>query len=281
MIGLGPWWSRASKRARARAVLLPIVVVLLGGFAWRGADTLERGNRLFRRGAVEAAADVYAARIDTTRLGQVASFNLGNALAAFGSPQAERYLLRAAEASDSVVAQSAHYNLGHRLLDEADGDLDPYAAIPLLAAAIRHNRAALVLDPEDEDARWNLALALRAFDDLPIQDFDEAPIEEEIDTDQQLSENEEENAGESELDEAEEGTEGAEEDDDLALSTAVAPAVGSPEALASGDPGPMSPEDAMELIEGAGGDLEVMVRGLLWSLRPQPREGRPAQGGNW
>lgn len=264
-----------------RLVLLAAVLLLLGGFAWRSADTLQRGNRLFRRGDAEAAADVYSAWIDTTRTGTIASFNLGNALAAFGSPQAERYLLRAAEASDSVVAQSANYNLGYRLLTEADGDLDPYAAIPLLAAAIRHNRAALLLDPDDEDARWNLALALRAFDELPIQDFDLAPIDEEIETDQELSENEEENAS-AETDSEETG-EGAEEEDesDLSFTTSVAPAAGSPEALASGDPGPMSPEDAMLLVEEAGGDLEVMIRGLLWSLRPQEREGRPAQGGGW
>ena len=281
MIGPRAWWSRTSKGQRARMAVFAIVLLLLGGFAWRSADTLQRGNRLYRRGSVEAAADVYSAQIDTSRLGAIASFNLGNALAAFGSPQAERYLLRASEASDSLVAQSAHYNLGHRLLNEADGDLDPYAAIPLLAAAIRHNRAAVMLNPDDADARWNLALALRAFDELPIQDFDLAPIDEEIETDQELSENEEENAS-AETDSDETG-EGAEEDDesDLSFTTSVAPAAGSPEALASGDPGPMTAEDAMLLVDEARGDLEVMIRGLLWSLRPQEREGRPPQGGDW
>lgn len=263
-----------SRQAVVRIVLFTILLLLLGGFAWKGANTVERANRLFRRGDLEGAADIYSSWIDTTRVGAIASFNLGNALAGFGSPQAERYLLRASESGDSAVAQRALYNLGHRLMTEADGDLDPFAAIPLVAGAIRYNRAALQLDPGDEDARWNLALALRMFDELPMQDFDEGPIDEDIESDVEVSENEEENAS-SESDEPGDGTDEGDLRPDFGES--VAPAAGSREALASGDPGPMTPEDAMELAGGSADDLELLVRGILWSLRPRA----DPQGGDW
>jgi hypothetical protein len=269
-----------SRRTVVRIVLFAVLFLLLGGFAWKGSNTLQRANRLFRSGDMEGAADIYSSWIDTTRIGAIASFNLGNALAGSGSPQAERYLVRATEGGDSAAAQRAHYNLGYRVLTEADADLDPYVAIPLLAQAIRSNRAALQLDPDDEDARWNLALSLRRFDELPMQDFDEGPIEEEIESDREVSENEEENASsESEAEDPGDGTEESELPDEQGSS--LAPAAGSPEALASGDPGPMTPEAAMRLVEGSGDDLGLMVRGLLWSLRPRTQRNQPPPGGDW
>ena len=267
-----------SRQAVVRIVLFAVLFLLLGGFAWKGANTLDRANRLFRRGDMEGAADIYSSWIDTTRIGAIASFNLGNALAGFGSPQAERYLVRATESGDSAVAQRAHYNLGYRLLAEADGDLDPFAAVPLLSGAIRNNRAALQLDPEDEDARWNLALAMQAFAALPPQDFDEGPIEEDIESDRELSENEEEGA-ESETDDPGDGTE--ESELPAELGTGLAPAAGSREADASGDPGPMTQDGAMRLVEGSGDDPELMVRGLLWSLRPRAQGNQSPSGGDW
>ena len=241
---------------------------------------MERGNRLYREGDARAAADIYAVRIDTTAVGFRASYNLGTALIQLGSEQAERYLLSATEGGDSTAEQRAHYNLGYRLLTGVDGDSDPFSAIPLLAGAIDHNRAALRLDPLDEDAKWNLALAVQTFGELP-QVFEEGPAD----------------SGEGEVENPEEGSEGppSESDDEEAPQpsedvpllenpgTPEGVMVGAQETLARGDPGPLTEEMAMRLLEELTDDTELLVRGILWSQRPDidGSDDQPSLGGSW
>ena len=263
-----------------RAWLGLVLVCLLLISSARSRAALERGNRLYRGGDARAAADIYSARIDTTAVGFRATYNLGTALIQLGSDQAERYLLSAIEGVDAAAEQRAHYNLAYRLLTGVEADTDPFSAVPLLAAAIDHNRAALRLDPEDTDAKWNLALAVQIYGGLP-QVFEEGPAD----------------SGEGDVENPGEGSEGppSEADDGEATDqsedvppmenpgTSQVIMVGAQETLATGDPGPLTEGMAMSLLEERTDDTEQLVRGILWSQRPilgASDDGR-SLGGSW
>ena len=254
--------------------------ILLTVAVGQSRTAMERGNRLYRAGAARAAADVFAVRIDTTALGFRASYNLGTALIQLESEQSERYLISAIEGSDSAAVQRAHYNLGYRLLTGVEADSDSFSAVPLLSGAINHNRAALRLDPGDENAKWNLALALRIYGEL-AQVFEEGPAD---DAGGAAKAPEDESA--RAVSETAEG-EAGEEPEDLPLSenagTQEVILVGVQEALAKGDPGPLTEEMSMRLLEQLTDDTELLVRGILWSQRPDIEwwEDEPFPGGGW
>lgn len=254
--------------------------ILLAVAVGQNRTTLEQGNRLYRAGSARAAADVYSVRIDTTALGFRASYNLGTALIQLESEQAERYLISAIEGSDITAVQRAHYNLGYRLLTGIEADSDPFSAVPLLSASIDHNRAALRLDPGDENAKWNLALALRIYGEL-AQVFGEGPAND-AGGEAEMREDESDQASS----ESAEG-EVVEEPEDIPPSeNAGAPEVilfGAQEALAKGDPGPLTEEMSMRLLEELTDDTELLVRGILWSQRPDVEwwEDDPFPGGGW
>jgi len=255
---------------------LALLVILLSMTLARGRATMEWGNRRFRAGDPQAAADVYAVRVDTTALGFQASFNLGTALARLGSVQSERYLVNATVGSDSAAAQRGYYNLGHRMLTLADPDADPYTAVPLLAAAMDHFRAALRLDPTDADARWNLSLALQIFGEIgqigeegPADPRGEAEVPEE-DPEGTQTESREGGAGDDQAREPPEG------EAVIAPSTVL---VGAQESLVREDPGPLTEDMVTRLLEEQADDTELLIRGLLWSQRPD--QSGPDLGGSW
>ena len=278
--GLGVRGRRAGARARLRrsipGLLLAVALVLLVVRAWA---SMEWGNRLFRSGRLRAAADVYAARVDTTAAGTQASYNLGTALLHLDSDETERYLLQAAGGNDSAAVQRSHYNLAVRLLGGVEPDSDPFSAIPLLSGAIDHGRAALRLDPLDEDARWNLALAIRAYANV-AEVFEEGPAE--SDTEVTAPEEESgEGGSESESGGAAEELEDVTPPDSRGRPAGAA--TGVREALAREDPGPLTEAAILDLLEGHADDTGLLVRGILWSQRPtvDRRSGQPFPGGEW
>ncbi|MDE0394413.1 MAG: hypothetical protein OYK82_06520 [Gammaproteobacteria bacterium] len=257
-------------------LLLVLAVVFLTARAW---TSMEWGNRLFRSGRLSAAADVYAARVDTTASGARASFNLGTALLHLGSDEAERYLLRATGGRDSAAVQRSHYNLTVRLLSGVEPDTDPFAAIPLLSGAIDHGRAALRLDPRDDDARWNLALAIRAYAEV-AEVFEEGPAE--SDTEVQAPEEESEEGGS----ESESGGAGEELEDITPPDSQGRPAgaaEGVREALSREDPGSLTEAAIADILAGHLDDTERLVRAILWAGRPtvDRRSREPFPGGDW
>lgn len=278
-LGSGGVSSRVRGLSISRPVpglLLVLAVVLLTARAW---TSVEWGNRLFRSGRLRAAADVYAARVDTTASGARASFNLGTTLLHLGSDEAERYLLRATGGRDSAAVQRSHYNLTVRLLGGVEPDTDPFAAIPLLSGAIDHGRAALRLDPRDDDARWNLALAIRAYAEV-AEVFEEGPAE--SDTEVQPPEEESQEGGS----ESETGGAGEELEDITPPDSQGRPAgaaEGVREALSREDPGPLTEAAIADILGGHLDDTERLVRAILWAGRPtvDRRSGEPFPGGDW
>jgi tetratricopeptide (TPR) repeat protein len=232
---------------------------LFGAFFRQERGSLERGNRFYRAGSVERAGDIYRSRAESDLTQGVAAYNLGTALLAGGAPEAEDYLRAATEGVDSAAVQRGYYNLGQVLLSRMDDAAGLDEAIPLLTAAVDNNRAALRLDPGDEDARWNLALAQLLLDSLStLAEFDEPSSEEETDR--------------------------AEPDEGMVIPQVaqLGPRRGREyEAVAGEDPGSINEAEARALLDAVGTDVEALIRGILWSLRPDvsPWE-EPYPGGN-
>lgn len=223
--------------------------VLAGTFLWQDRSSLERGNRLYRDNQIQTAESLYRATAESRSPRPTAFYNLGTALLTLGIPESERYLQVAAAAADSAAAQRGNYNLGYRLLTRLEESGDPASWVPLLAAAVGSNRAALRLDPSDEDARWNLALAQRLFEDMTA-----------------LMELEEDSVVVEELPTPEE------EEGGIVIPQIAQDRTGmvesGREALAGEDPGELTEGEALDLIETIRDNPEKLLWGILWSRRP-------------
>lgn len=232
---------------------------MFGTFVRQERASLERGNRFYRDGSVERAGEIYRSRAESDLAPGVAAYNLGTALLAQGAPEAEDYLRVATEGVDSTAVQRGYYNLGQLLLSRLDDAAALEEAIPLLTAAVGSNRAALRLDPRDENARWNLALAQLLLDSLTtLADLDEPSSEEETDR--------------------------AEGDEGMVIPQVAqlgARRGREYEAVAGDDPGSINEAEARALLDAVGTDVEALIRGILWSLRPNVRPWEePYPGGN-
>ncbi len=240
--------------------------------------SVERGNRLYRSGESGAAAEVY--RQDEDRI-FMAEYNLGTALLAVHPDSAEQHLRIALESDDAAAVQRGYYNLGYRYLTMGGGPMRPDSTVAALVGAIIHNRAALRLDPEDRAARWNLALAQRLLDAMVPPD-EEAEREGGGEGEEEFA-IDDQSLTRSETADAVSGLEP--EDPRPANNTGERQGAeeGAREAWATQDPGPMALGDAVGLLEGIDDDAEALIRGILWSHRPDIAwwESQPYPGGGW
>lgn len=124
----------------------------------------ERGNRAYRAGdhreAVERYREALRAGEDDPRV----RYNLGTALLQVGEwEEARAQLSEALQGRDPDLRADAFYNLGNaraRSVGEGSDDMER------LRGAIEAYRRALLLQPGQEDARWNLELALQRLEQL-------------------------------------------------------------------------------------------------------------------
>lgn len=141
------------------------LVVLLTGF---GFGDFERGNRLYRQGRFAEAVEAYESALESGRDSPELRYNLGTALLRLGRYEdAEPHFLAALAAVDPELRERTLYNLGNRFLSDARRAADPEARGRLLDAAVEAYKQALRIRPEDEDAKWNLELALQDLEDQP------------------------------------------------------------------------------------------------------------------
>jgi Ca-activated chloride channel family protein len=133
---------------------VPLLALLLMGLAGCDVNPAERigaGGDLYQRGdylgAVEAFQSAQAASPDRPE----AYYNAASALARSGQlRRAVAALEQAIAFADDELAAKAYYNLGN-----------VYFEMSRFAEAISAYQDALRLNPEDQDARYNLELALR------------------------------------------------------------------------------------------------------------------------
>ncbi len=134
------------------------VLLALFPFSLRIWSQETSGNRAFRRGDYARAVERYRAAlgeagVEAPRL----RYNLGTSLLHSGEAEAARQQLAAAlDAQAPELRARAFYNLGNAHAQDGSAD-----RVESLRDAIEAYRRALLLDPADEDARWNLELAMR------------------------------------------------------------------------------------------------------------------------
>jgi tetratricopeptide (TPR) repeat protein len=141
-----------------RALLLAVALPLLGG-------GIAEGNRLYRAGQFRRAAEAYARRYAEGDSSAVLRYNLGTALLRLQRwDEARPHLDAAVEAQKPPgLRQRALYNAGNADLEPVFRRrvTDEERRNAMLLRAVGRYKDALLLRPDDADAKWNLELALR------------------------------------------------------------------------------------------------------------------------
>ncbi len=146
--------GRAGRAGHRRAVVLVMLVALyplLVGFADSPQGRNRKGNRFYRDGRFDEALTEYrGAQVLAPELAALA-LNAGNALFRKGElPDAIREYGNAALSDDVVMSSAALYNAGNAFLQA--GQMD---------TAVEAFKGALKLNPDDQDAKHNLEVALK------------------------------------------------------------------------------------------------------------------------
>jgi len=131
-----------------------------------------------------------------------------------------------------------------------------------LTESLTERSCALRIDPQDENALWNLALAARIYEEMALV-FEEGPVEDARDDAEGPVQRSEESA-----DPGGAGEEAADTAPEANPGELQGPEVGSPETFARGDPGTLSEDTVMRMLEGRTDDTVLLVQGILWSQRP-------------
>ncbi len=134
-----------------KAVYLMVVLLLVSGCDVDPAERLNAGNdRYFHEDYAEALAAYEAAQVAAPDAPEP-YFNAASALAATGQYQrGVAALQQALKSGQPTLMAQAYYNLGNI-----------YFAMSYFDEAVQAYQQALLLNPTDHDARYNLELALR------------------------------------------------------------------------------------------------------------------------
>ena len=145
-----------------KKLVMGLMLIQLGGGA------VAEGNRAYREGDVRRAARIYAERLEAGDTSAVVRYNLGTALLRLGRHEEARELLTAAgqARAQAPLRARASYNAGNADLDPVFRRRvpDEQRAERLRRAVVNYKRA-LLRDPGDLDAKWNLELAQRLLDE--------------------------------------------------------------------------------------------------------------------
>jgi len=150
-----------------RTLALASLILLLGiGRPLAAQGPRNGGDEAWVAGDFREAATHYLRQVQLGEGGDTTWFNLGTAAMALGDTAvALRGLERAAQSLDPELRFRALFNLGLLAIHRADRD-DARSA-ELLEAARQHYREALLLQPRDRAAKWNLELVLRRLPHSP------------------------------------------------------------------------------------------------------------------
>ena len=141
-----------------RGMMIVAAAALIGGGALADAE------RAYRRGDYRAAAEGYGRALAAGDSSAVVRYNLGTTLLRLGRHDEARPHLEAAaraRASADTRFRGAYNAGGADLQPVAGGHVPAEQRRERLTRAIRHYRTALLRNPDDADAKWNLELANR------------------------------------------------------------------------------------------------------------------------
>ncbi|MDQ3138056.1 MAG: hypothetical protein M3Q93_10790, partial [Gemmatimonadota bacterium] len=151
--------TSAPRTASPALVLLAIVLPVAG--CSRGSLDARTGQRLYAEGEFAAAAQALdrALAADST---PVRAYNAGNAYYRMRRYRVAAARYRVAAAGPAALRQPSVFNLGNALVRAAE---EAPERGQLLFDAIEAYEEALRLHPADQDAKWNLELALKRLDE--------------------------------------------------------------------------------------------------------------------
>ncbi len=187
--------GRAGPRRALVVVMLVALYPLLVGFGDSPQGRNRRGNKLYREGRFDEALTEYrGAQVLAPEL-SVLAFNAGNALFRKGElPGAIREYGNAALSDDSLMSSSALYNAGNTFLQAGQVD-----------TAVEAFKGALKLNPDDQDAKHNLEVALELLEqqEQEQQEQDQQQDEQKGEDQQEQQDQDEENQDQEEQDQSE------------------------------------------------------------------------------
>lgn len=120
-----------------------------------------RANRLHRGGQLDDAAQIYRDHLEEDSTRTRLRYNLGTTMLRLGSPAAYTQLATGSETGSERLRVRAYYNMGLSSLIQALFAESNDSILANAARSVEANKNALRLDPDQLDARWNLALAQR------------------------------------------------------------------------------------------------------------------------
>jgi Ca-activated chloride channel family protein len=152
--------ATARPRAATAAMLLLPLLALIAGCS-RGALDARKGERLYASGDFAASAQWLdrALAADTT---PARAYNAGNAYYRMKRYEVAAARYRVAASGPAALRQQSVFNLGNALVRAAE---EAPERGQLLIDAVGAYEEALRLDPADQDAKWNLELALQRLDE--------------------------------------------------------------------------------------------------------------------
>jgi tetratricopeptide (TPR) repeat protein len=194
--------------------------------------TISKGNRHYEEGEHQQALDRYLAAERLDSLHSVPHFNAGDALYRLGKfPEGAReFLNSSASPADSIAAMS-YYNLGNSMFKSGD----------LKGAAEAYKRS-LLIDPDDEDAKYNLEYAIKMIEEQEQeseQQEDKKEQPEDKQDDELAKEKEQQDQGEDEedKDQSQQGEDEQDQDSEQQRESQPQP-----------EPGEISPEDLERIL---------------------------------
>src|SRR6185295_7322093 len=155
-----PAAAPAGLRASAAAAAL-VPLLLLSSSCWRGWLDARKGERLYATGDYAASAQALdlALAADST---PVRAYHSGNAYYRMRRYEDAVVRYRLAAAGPAALRQPSVFNLGNALVRAAE---EAPERGQLLLDAVGAYEEALRLDPADQDAKWNLEIALQRLED--------------------------------------------------------------------------------------------------------------------
>jgi tetratricopeptide (TPR) repeat protein len=154
---------------------LAVLAVLLVTFAFRDrvANTVQRQRaaRLYQARSWHEAMGAFQSLIHDATVARQADelplldYDLATTEYRLGRFDAAAQNYHTAVAGEPRLAERAYYNLGNTYVWQARSSIDHMTKRMALRGAVSSYEEALVLDPNDRDAKWNLEVALRRLAD--------------------------------------------------------------------------------------------------------------------
>jgi len=248
-----------------RAVVLVMLVALyplLVGFGDSPEGRNRKGNRFYRDGRFDEALTEYrGAQVLAPELAALA-LNAGNALFRKGElPDAIREYGNAVLSDDAVMSSVALYNAGNAFLQA--GQMD---------TAVEAFKGALKLNPDDQDAKHNLEVALKLLEQQQEQEQEQQDGENQENEDQENQDEQEQqeqdgederNQDQNEQDQENQEQDGQDQDEQQRQEQDQQDQEQQDQA--------MSQEEAERLLDAIG-DAEEELQAKLRAARAEKRE---------